>query len=92
MSLSMRSAGLIRALIYPVQFDQNPLEAVDRVVDTVIRARSLDATPEEYRAGIREALASADSLADLIPQDHSDGVIRRYLAEVARRIEVASSQ
>jgi hypothetical protein len=34
MSLSVRSAGLIRALIYPVQFDENPLEAVDRVIDT----------------------------------------------------------
>lgn len=92
MALSVRSAGLIRALIYPVQFDENPLEAVDRVIDMVIRARSLDATPEEYRAGIREALTSADRLSDLIPQDHSDDVIRRYLAEVARRIEVVSSQ
>ena len=92
MSLSVRSAGLIRALIYPIQFDENPLEAVDRVIDTVISARSLDATPEEYRAGIREALTSADRLSDLIPENHSDDVIRRYLAEVARRIEVASSQ
>jgi len=46
MSLSVRSAGLIRALIYPVQFDENPLEAVDRVIDTVVRARSLYATPD----------------------------------------------
>ena len=92
MPLSVRSAGLIRALIYPVQFDDNPLEAVDRVIDTVVRTRSLDATPEEYRSGIREALTSADRLSDLIPQDHSDDVIRRYLAEVARRIEVASAQ
>jgi hypothetical protein len=92
MSLSVRSAGLIRALMYPVQFDENPLEAVDRVIGTVIRARFLDASPEEYRAGIREALTSADRLSDLIPQDHSDQVIRRYLAEVARRIEVPSPQ
>ena len=92
MSLSVRSAGLVRALIYPVQFDENPLEAVDRVIDTVVKPRSLDATPEEYRAGIHEALTRADRLSDLIPQDHSEDVIRKYLAEVARRIEQASLQ
>jgi len=92
MSLSVRSAGLIRALIYPVQFDPRPLDGVDRVIDTVVKPGSLGATPEEYRAGIHEALASADRLSSLIPQDHSEDVIRQYLAEVARRIEAASLQ
>jgi hypothetical protein len=92
MPMSTRSAALVRALVYPVQFEQNPLDGVDRVVQTVIEARCLDATPAEYRAGIEEALSSSDALARLIPQDHSEAVIRDYLAEVRTRIQNSSSR
>jgi hypothetical protein len=89
MPLSIRSASLIRALMYPVQFDANPLDAVDCVMEVVVAPGALDATPAEYRAGIREALGGADRLSTLLPQDHSEEVIRAYLAEVAHRIEQA---
>jgi len=77
----------MRALIYPVQFDENPLEAVDHVMDTVVSRRALNATPAEYRAGIQEALTADDRLSQLIPDSHPEEVIRKYLTEVAHRIE-----
>ena len=87
MSLSTNSAGLIRALIYPVQFDENPLDAVDHVMNIVVTRRALDAMPAEYLAGIREGLTADEQLSRLIPQNHSEEVIRKYLAEIAHRIE-----
>lgn len=91
MPLSTRSAALMRALIYPVQFDKNPLDAVDRVMDMVVTQHVLDATPAEFRAGIQEALTADDRLSRLIPQNHSEEVIRKYLAEIAHRIERGAS-
>jgi hypothetical protein len=87
MDLALRSAGLVRALIYPVQFERNPVDAVDRVLEMVVRTGCLDGTPVEYLNAISEALASTEQLADLIPQDHSEEAIRRFLAKVARRIK-----
>ena len=81
----------MRALIYPVQFDENPLEAVDHVMDTVVSRCALNATPAEYRAGIQEALTVNDRLSQLIPDSHPEEVIRKYLAEVAHRIERGTS-
>jgi len=78
--------GLIRALIYPVQFDQDPVDDVDRVVELIVRSRALGASADEYSAAVRAALQSDESLASLIPQGHSESVIRAYLAEVQRRL------
>lgn len=87
MPLNMRFAGLIRALIYPVQFDHDPRDGIDRVLEMVVEPGGLDGTPAEYLAAIRAALASSERLSDLIPQDHPEEVVRQYLAEVAQRIE-----
>jgi hypothetical protein len=91
MPLSTKSAGLMRALIYPIQFDTDPLDGVDRVMDMVVKRRALNATPAEYRAGIQEALTADDRLSELIPDSHPEEVIRKYLTEVARRIERLTS-
>jgi hypothetical protein len=87
MPLSPRSAGLIRALIYPVQFDRNPLHSVDRVLNMVVVQQMLDATPADYRDAIQEALTADDRLSGLIPQHQSEEIIRKYLAAIAHRIE-----
>jgi hypothetical protein len=86
-ALSTRQAGLISALIYPVQFEADPCDGTDRVLRQVVERRALGASPMEYLAAIRDALASSDALDTLIPQDHSDTTIRRYLGEIAEAIE-----
>jgi hypothetical protein len=86
-ALPARIAGLIRAVIYPVQFDRDPRDGIDRVLRLVIERQALDASPAEYFAAIRQALVSDEALDRLIPQDHPDSVIRSYLTELAVAIE-----
>lgn len=84
--LNQRSKSLIRALIYPIQFDPDPIDGVDRVLTLVVKARALGATPAEYLTSTSAALKSPEKLSGLIPQDHSEKVIRAYLAEVQKRL------
>ena len=79
-------AGHIRAVLYGIQFEKDPLDGVDHVLEQVVRGGALSSTPEQYLASIRTALASDVSLAELIPQPHSEATIRRYLTELERRI------
>jgi hypothetical protein len=78
----------IRALIYPVQFEPEPVRGIDRVLKFVVRSGALDASPAVYLAAVRAALASNDRLAELIPQDHSETAIRELLTELERRLAV----
>jgi hypothetical protein len=80
--------GHIRAVLYGIQFEKNPVDGVDRILQQVVKAGALSATPAEYLASIRIALASQTPLATLIPQPHSEEVIRNYLRELERRIQV----
>jgi hypothetical protein len=84
--LDQRSKSLIRALIYPIQFDRNPVDGVERVLKLVVEAGALGATPLEYLASTKAALASSEKLSKLIPQGHSEKVIRRYLMEIQQRL------
>ena len=84
--LDQRSKSLIRALIYPIQFDRNPVDGVERVLKLVVDAGALGATRLEYLASIKAGLASSEKLAKLIPQDHSEKAIRRYLMKIQQRL------
>jgi hypothetical protein len=77
----------ICALIYGVQFDTNPLDGVNRVLQQVVQAGALSATPNQYLQSIRKALASKTKLAELIPQGHSEETIRLFLKELEQRIQ-----
>lgn len=88
MQLSERHVGLMRALMYPVQLQRDPLECVDEVLarvvyrDAIASISSLD----EYRAALDHALACNVPLATLVPEYHPEPIVRRYLAEVRRRL------
>src|SRR5687768_9637601 len=83
----LKNAALVRGLIYPVQFERNPPNGIARVLDLVVNDSAMDATPKEFLAAVREALASDEVLSKLIPQDHSEDVIRLYLTALAEAIE-----
>lgn len=88
MTLTDRHAGLLRALVYPVQFDDDPAaDGVDRVADQVVRRGALGGSPAEYRDAILAGLAGDEPLAELIPQDHPEATIRRYLETMRVEIE-----
>lgn len=77
----------ITALLYAIQFIDDPLDGVDHVLEVVVSARALDSTPEQYLSSVREALASQEQLSKLLPQSHSEEAIRRFLSELASRLE-----
>ena len=74
----------IRALIYPVQFSADPTQAVDHAIQTVVATGVLGR--DECREAIASALSSSEPLATLIPQSHSEEVIRRFLELVLARL------
>jgi hypothetical protein len=79
--------GHIRAVLYGIQFERNPLDGIDRILEQVVRGGALGATPKQYLESIQSALASGRPLAELLPQGHSEETIRRYLTELAHRIQ-----
>ncbi len=81
--------GLIRALLYGVQFDKNLLDGVNRTLGLVVARNALGASPAEYLKAVRMALASNIELSKLLPLalDHSEAQVREYLIEIARRLE-----
>jgi hypothetical protein len=88
MSLTDQDAGYIRALIYPVQFDRHPVDGVDRVIAMINARGVLNAKPDDLLKIIQIALHSEVELAKLIPQPHREELIREYLSEIERHLQV----
>jgi hypothetical protein len=79
--------GLLRGLIYPIQFDQDPITGVNRVLEQVVRSRAMNAGAADYLAAVQAGLRSEEKLSELIPQGHTESVIRAYLAAIEKRLE-----
>jgi hypothetical protein len=77
---------LLRAVMYVVQFEADPLRAIDRVLAEVINQGALGATPQAYRTALAQALASDEVLATLIPQPHPETTVRQYVALLYQRL------
>jgi len=85
-----RTTALLRALLYPVQFEKEPERGTDRVLERVVARNALRATPSEYLQAIRYALDESDEsgeeLAEIVPESHSGGTIRSYLAYLEQQL------
>lgn len=86
MALSEMSKALIKVLVQPIQASADPLAAVDRVVDEVALNSVLDSTPYDFLSAIDDALKCDLPLSTLLPQSHSDAVLRRFLAALEQRL------
>ena len=82
MQLSERTAVCVRSLCEVVYFVRDPLEKIDDVVGVAL------SDLEEYAAAIDQALASTERLANLGPEYHPEVIVRRFLAEVRRRLDL----
>lgn len=82
-----RAAGILRMLIYPIQFEANPLNGIDRVVAQVVLAEHLKLPLTDVIAAIDSGLASQATLSELIPQSHSEAVIRDFLSSLRMLLE-----
>ena len=85
--LDVQGAGILRMLIYPIQFEADPLKGLDRVVAQVVFAEHLRLPLPDVIAAIDAGLASHAKLSQLIPQSHSEGVIRGFLSAMRMRLE-----
>jgi len=79
-------AAILRMLIYPIQFDSDPLSGIDRVVAQVVFADHLRLPLPDVIAAIDAGLASDAKLSELIPQSHSEVVIRGFLSALRMRL------
>jgi hypothetical protein len=59
-------------LIYPIQFEADPLNGIDRVVTQVVFADHSRLPLPDVIAAIDAGLASDAKLSELIPQNHSE--------------------
>lgn len=84
--LSEQAADYTRELISVVRLERDPLEVVDRVLETVVHAGVAGRTAEDYREAIELALASNIRLASLCPEYHPEVILRRFLTELRRRL------
>jgi len=88
MELSQISTVRIRLLIYCVQFSPDPSNNaidIEHVAQQVAQEDDFGSTAE-YAASIREALDSETQLSLLIPQPHSEAVIRSFLSKLLDRL------
>ena len=72
--------------MYPVQFELDPTESVDRVLRVVIVEKSLGADAGEYASAIKSALDSHEHLADLLSASQEESVVRKYLQQVQQKL------
>lgn len=78
--------GDIRALLYPVQFERNLMNARDRVLHDVVGGGAMGRTPAQFRASIRQALGSGTSLSALLGLRHPEADVRSFLSAIGDRL------
>ena len=88
--LDDRSKGLVRALLYPVQFEKEPGQGIERVMKMVIFANAMGASSADYQEAIDRALHSKEKLSEIIPQSHDEKTIRKYLRQFMQELVAAS--
>jgi len=85
---NLQRAAILRMLIYPVQFEANPSDGIDHVIAQVVFADHLKLTLPDVLAAIDAGLASHSKLSELIPQSHSEAVIRGFLSALRTRLQI----
>ena len=86
-----QGAAILRMLIYPIQFELEPVNGIDHVVAQVL-AEHRRIPLHDVIAAIDAGLASDDKLAELLPQSHSEMVIRRFLSALRTRLEAEAGK
>ena len=83
----LRKTAVLSMLIYPIQFDANPVNGIDRVLKVSVFADHIKLQVPDFIAAIDAGLASTARLSELIPQSHSEMVIREFLSAVRTRLQ-----
>ena len=86
-----KTRARIKALIYPIQFEKDPIDGMERVFKTVLAPNIMNVPLSDYAETIKVALESSEQLSSLIAKNHSEPTIRRYLVKLLQRIEQMST-
>jgi hypothetical protein len=93
MELSDMSKVCIRLVLYCILYSPDPSDAKVIEHNIYLIQRGDDPfTVAEYTAAIREALDSETQLSLLLPQPHSEDVIRSFLSKLLDRLTAAEQQ
>lgn len=76
----------LTAVIYPIQFESDPLQGLERALRPILANEVPHLPPATLLESVRDALASDADLSQVLPQPHSDAKIRRFLQAVALRL------
>jgi hypothetical protein len=87
MEFDVQRAAILRMLIYPIQFDTEPVMGVDRVLKMVVYADHTKLQVPDIIVAIDAGLGSDAKLSELIPQPHSESVIREFLSALLTRLQ-----
>jgi hypothetical protein len=91
LEFNWRHAAVLRMLLYPIQFDTYPMQGIDRVIAREVFASQSRLWPDEVATAIDAGLASGVRLSELISMNHSEEVIRSYLATLRSRLNISRS-
>lgn len=79
--------GQINALLYPVMFSENPVQEVDRALDSLLDVPNPIWTREGFQKAIAIAL-SQKKLSKVVGEgDHPEATIRAYLTAVQEKLK-----
>jgi hypothetical protein len=85
--LDKRTKALLRAVLYPVQFERHPEAGIGRVLNQVIARQASQAGPDEYANAIRLALESRnEELSAIVPESHNEETVRSYLRQLSDKL------
>jgi hypothetical protein len=86
--LALEDQAALRQLLYPVIFEENLLDGLDRVID------SLEGNPDTDRhllaGSIERALAGTYPISTLLPMAASESAVRGFLQVLAQRLSAVS--
>lgn len=86
--LALEDQTALRQLLYPVIFEENPLDGLDRVIESL---EGNSGTDRGLLVGsIERALAGTYQISILLPMAASESAVRGFLQVLAQRLNAAS--
>ena len=81
--------SIIVGIEYLLQFKKNPMDWIEKMRDAVILKRGLSFEIEETLEAIHQASKSSVDLSKLLPQPHSDRVLRDFFTALEESLRKA---
>lgn len=81
--------GVIAAIEFMLQYREIPKNDVVMLAKAIRKGDAIVFSPEEIIEALKQAIDSEDDLSDLIPQKHSNEVLRETFDLLLKELETA---